>query len=252
MNTTETEKLTNLYISCSRPDNLFEEKYINARRKEHRLFEDWEVQYLPIVSKMHPHHKEWSVRKRSCQRLIKHLEAQKRSLQILEIGCGNGWLSQQLSTIPGSKVIGSDINLMELQQAVRVFCKNSKLKFVYGDIRSGMLDDMNFDVIIFASSIQYFPTLEEILFVSLSHLNPNGEIHILDSPIYREQQIESAKYRSREYFTSIGSPEMSNFYFHHSYGQLSPFNYKLLTNPNSLANRLFLKIPFPWICIRNV
>ena len=230
---------------------MFEERYLNARRKENRIYRDEEVMSLPDIWESHPHYKEWMIRKKSCQRLTHYLKARSRRLDILEIGCGNGWLSNHLSRISNCHVIGSDINLTELQQAVRVFTRKSKLKFIYGDIRSGMLNELKFDMIVFAASIQYFPSLTEIINVSLPRLKSEGEIHILDSPLYKASQLTAAKERSRVYYASLGMPEMARFYFHHPVSALSAFQHKVLSNPYSIRNRLFGKNPFPWIVVKN-
>ena len=147
----------------AQPDKDFEKNYVAARTLERRIYTDEETARLPLIDQDNPHYVEWTIRKRSCQKLLHYLESKKNILSILEVGCGNGWLSHELSRIPGSKIIGLDINLTELQQAARVFNQGSKLKFVYGNILSGILNDLTFDVIVFAASIQYFQSLPEIL-----------------------------------------------------------------------------------------
>ncbi|WP_431210721.1 hypothetical protein ACQ86N_32840 [Puia sp. P3] len=72
---------------------LFEKKYILIRTLENRLYTDDELAKLPEISATHTHHKEWQIRKNSCQRLVRYLSTRRRSPEILEIGCGNGWLS---------------------------------------------------------------------------------------------------------------------------------------------------------------
>ena len=67
-----------------------------------------------------------------------------------------------------AKVTGMDINTVELTQARKVFAKVTNLKFSEGDIRSGILGDEKFDLIVFAASIQYFESLKEILKVAIS------------------------------------------------------------------------------------
>ncbi|HEX4850375.1 MAG TPA: class I SAM-dependent methyltransferase, partial [Puia sp.] len=245
--------INNLYIpSESSPDDLFEVSYLLARQKEYRIYTDDEVRQLPYISKEHRHSEEWTIRKKSCDRLIRYLESKRNSLNILEVGCGNGWLAYQLSRMPGCKVIGLDINLAELRQAARVFDKNSKLKFVYGDIRAGILKDLKFDVIIFAASIQYFHSLSEILNVSLRQLNKEGEIHIIDSKLYKTNEVRAAKERSRLYYETLGLPHMAQYYYHHCINEIKPYHHRILRNPASIINKLFNHDPFFWICAKNV
>src|SRR5256885_16517519 len=98
----------------------FEESYIALRRKENRIYSDKEVAQLPDIDIQHQHFKEWMIRKASAKKLINFFKKKKQPLKILEIGCGNGWLSNQLSGIENSDVTGLDINMEELQQAGRV------------------------------------------------------------------------------------------------------------------------------------
>src|SRR6059058_1085116 len=84
--------------------NEFESAYIDLRIAEKRMYTDEEVAWLPEVDEEHVHKKEWDIRKLSCAKLTRYLGNKRRPLKILEIGCGNGWLSYQLSQIPDSNV----------------------------------------------------------------------------------------------------------------------------------------------------
>jgi ubiquinone/menaquinone biosynthesis C-methylase UbiE len=149
-------------------------------------------------------------------------------------------------------VTGLDINFTELQQAARVFNDDPNLVFIHGDLRSGILSDRSFDCIVFAASLQYFPSLKKIVHFTLSYLKPGGEIHITDTHFYRPLEIEAAKRRTVTYYTSLGYPEMADFYFHHSDNDLRPFHHAQLYKPKAVRNRLFgNKDPFPWIRINN-
>jgi ubiquinone/menaquinone biosynthesis C-methylase UbiE len=170
-------------------------------------------------------------------------------LNILEVGCGNGWMAHRLAEIPGSKVTGLDVNLTELQQAVRVFNHIPNLQFIYGDINANETDDTQYDFIVFAASIQYFPSLKEIITHAMRKLRSNGEIHIIDSNFYKPGEIGAAKERTANYYSDLGFPEMTKQYFHHSTDELNIFHFKTLYQP-SFINRLSNhKNPFPWLCI---
>jgi len=81
-------------------------QYILLRNKEGRIYSDKEVAVLPEIDKEHKHYNEWEVRKDTSGRLIKYLFSKKKALEILEVGCGNGWLTAKLSGIPLSRLIG--------------------------------------------------------------------------------------------------------------------------------------------------
>lgn len=246
--------LTNIKVQGhSRPgDILFEKKYIEIRDLENRLYPDEELMKLPDLPIEHPLYREWQARKRLFNRLYRHLAGRRRSLDILEIGCGNGWLSRQMAEMPYAKVIGLDINFTELQQAARVFVDNPNLSFVHGDIRSGILEGRRFDSIIFAASIEYFPSLKKILHLCMGYLKSGGEIHLIDTRFYRPAEIEGERKATQAYYSSFGYPEMADYHFHYSLCDLKSFHYSILYNPDSMRHR-FLKNSHTghWICIRN-
>ncbi len=235
-----------------RTNNDFEKNYLLCRAIEKRIYSDEEVKQLPERFVNQEHAKEWAIRKRSSQKMYQYLLRQKKVLNILEVGCGNGWFLKTLAGIPDSLLTGTDINLAELEQAERVFSANKRLRFMHGDIRSGILGDDLFDIIIFAASIPYFSSLNEIITRCFEHLLPGGEIHILDSRFYKPHEITEAKQRCIQYFTNQGLPEMAGYYFHHSLSDLAPFRYSILYDPESVFHKLSRnRSPFHWVCIKN-
>jgi SAM-dependent methyltransferase len=228
----------------------FERLYVALREKEKRIYSDDQVLQLPFIESSHPHAAEWALRKQSASGLLNYLRKKKINLNMLEIGCGNGWLSGKLGNIQGSKIAGIDINYPELNQAKRVFGKNTNIQFMPWDIRHVPLE-MTFDIVIFAASIQYFRSFRQTIDKALILLNPGGEIHILDSLFYPESEIVDAQRRSENYYKAIGYAELVQFYFHHSFEALEHYNHKFLFNPLRPLNKLLRKKnPFPWICIK--
>jgi 2-polyprenyl-3-methyl-5-hydroxy-6-metoxy-1,4-benzoquinol methylase len=228
----------------------FEELYIASRQKEKRIYSDAQVSRLPDTDINHIHAGEWKVRKRSAARLLKLLRKKNRPLNILEVGCGNGWLSDKLAGLMNSTVMGIDINEVELIQAKRVFGYKDNIQFAIESLNS-VERSRRYDVIVFAASIQYFPDLHKTIQTGLSLLNPDGEIHILDSHFYHRNEIQAAIQRSHSYYQAIGFEEMADRYFHHAFESLSGFHQKKLFDPLHLKNKIFLgKDPFPWICIK--
>jgi ubiquinone/menaquinone biosynthesis C-methylase UbiE len=228
----------------------FEEKYILLRKKENRLYTDEQVKWLPEIERSHPHYKEWELRKNSRNKLIQHLSQKRTQLNILEVGCGNGWLCHRLSKLPGSNIAGIDINRTELDQARRVFDPIENVEFFYGGIDNQKIRNEKFDAIIFAASIQYFRSLEDIIPPALQLLQPGGEIHILDSHFYKSSELDAARKRSFDYYHSLQFGEMTEFYFHHCLDELDSYNHKMLYHPDFFRNRFIKnKNPFPWICV---
>jgi ubiquinone/menaquinone biosynthesis C-methylase UbiE len=245
VNIQDTYQTSNIYVpGLSRP--AIPEKHPES----HSIYTDREVALLPQPGSSHPRLPEWAGRDASSRRLVRYLSMYKKAAGILEIGCGNGWLSSQLATVPGSKVLGLDLNFTGLQQAARVFGYQPNLKFMYGDFRSGILQGLSFDIIVFAASIQYFPSLKEILGTALKQLNKNGEIHILDTRFYRPEELEAARQSTTAYYISLGFPEMTRHIFHPCIRDLEGFQYRYAYHPHSFWSRLFdKKKGFPWICV---
>jgi SAM-dependent methyltransferase len=184
----------------------------------HNLYSDREVAQLPFVRSTHARCREWTGRIASTDRLVRYLSTHKKAAGILEIGCGNGWLSHRLSAVPGCRVVGLDPNLGELRQAARIFRKQRNLKFIYGEFYSDVLQDLSFDIIVIAASVQYFRSLPQLIRDALVYLRPHGELHLLDSPLQSEQ--------------------------------LSHSHYHYLYNPHSFWNRFRRNdTPHPWVCI---
>ena len=232
--------------------NAFEELYVALRLKEGRIYSEKEIAELPVIAASHPHYKEWLIRKHSCNKLLRYIKRHGHICNILEVGCGNGWLAARLSSETKARVTGIDINTVELEQAKKVFRRIPNLKFVEGDIRSGILADEKFDLIVFAASVQYFKSLKEILKIATRYLTLQGEIHIIDSHLYQPNEIASAKQRSKKYFTDIGFPEMAHFYFHHCIYEIESLQFSILYNPNFWINKLlFRRNPFHWVVIKN-
>lgn len=225
--------------------------YTQLRSKEQRVYTDAEVVKLPKIGAGHPHFKEWLVRQRSCKRLIKHLNKKNKPLDILEIGCGNGWLSAQLAKNTSGQVVGMDINAEELAQASRVFSDTTNLRFIPGDIRVVQPDHSSFDVIVFAASIQYFSSLAEILQPAFQGLRAGGEIHIIDSIFYKKNDVAAARQRTKHYYTNLGFPEAADYYYHHCIEDLEKFSFEILYDPRSWKHRFKKnKSPFFWVCLK--
>ena len=229
----------------------FEQQYLRLRTKEGRVYTDEQVEQFPYIGKTHTHYKEWKTRAASFNKLSAYIKRMPVALNILEVGCGNGWLSAQIATLIKGEVTGTDINHTELEQAKRVFQKKSNLHFINGDIRDGVLINKKFNIIIFAASIQYFSSLHEILDLTSRHLTTGGEVHFLDSHFYRRHEIHAARLRTKDYYLSMGFPELSNYYYHHSIEDLKPHKFIIMHDPGSWKNKLRgTKNPFHWIVIK--
>jgi ubiquinone/menaquinone biosynthesis C-methylase UbiE len=247
-------KIINGFLSESDalPVHAFEKLYVALRFQEGRIYSEEEIAQLPVITASDPHYKEWLIRKNSCNKLKRYIKQHPKICNILEVGCGNGWLAAQLASVIKGLVTGTDINALELEQAWRVFNKMPNLNFIEGDIHEAILGDNKYDLIVFAASIQYFKSLTEILNTAAKYLTLQGEIHIIDTHFYKSSEIPLARVRSKNYFTEKGFPRMADYYFHHNIRELETFSFTVLHDPGSTMNKLlFNKNPFHWIVVKN-
>lgn len=242
-----------------------ERLYLEVRRREGRLLPDEIVRNLPFVSRASPYAREWRWRKRSFARFLsfcKNLPTLRggpsgMTKKILDLGCGNGWMANRLAENPDWEIWAMDINEDELAQGARLFGREN-LRFVYADFppinrwAEGkiMPDFQKFDIIILAASVQYFPDLKELVFSLKKQLKPDGKIHILDSPFYKnELEQKAARQRTLAYYTKIGVPEMAAFYNHHLWSDVEKLGGENMND--RLSVRFLQKIkwlaPFPWV-----
>ena len=233
----------------SKVTNDFEPIYLKVRKKENRIYSDPEVYEFPDTFFYNLHRQEWELRKKSMNRLIKYLKKRDTLATLLELGCGNGWLSAQLARkLENYQITGLDVNMKELEQANRVF-DLSNLEFAYGDIFQDIFPYESFDYLVICSTIQYFPNLAQLINRCRQFVKPGGEIHILDSHLYSDKEVANAKERSDRYYQSIGCMEMSERYFHHPKSELSSFDFEFLYRPGGLFSKK--DSPFPWVKIIN-
>jgi len=235
-------------------NSAFESTYLKVREKEKRIYSNDELKILPFASVSNQHKKEWKLRAKSLQRFRKYLGTKEYRLNILDLGCGNGWFSGQLSRSLNHNFYNVDVNLTELKQGRRVFT-SEQIKFIYSDIFTAEFPKALFKVVIVNAAIQYFPDLKKLLEKLFALITADGEIHIIDSPFYFHNEVKNARKRTADYYNSIGFPEMTNNYFHHTFHELSDFKTEILYNPFSVLKKLgkiFLTkdSPFPWIRIK--
>jgi ubiquinone/menaquinone biosynthesis C-methylase UbiE len=222
----------------------FSEAYLKVREKEQRILSDDDVLKLPHLNKF-----EWPQRVKSTKRFIDYISKKKQALTILDLGCGNGWFTNKIAEISKQNtIVGIDINKEELEQATRLF-KAENIKFVYANVfECNAIFKDEFDIISINGSIQYFEDFEGLITQLKKFLKPGGEIHIIDSPFYKTDDIPEAKKRTLEYYTKLGVPEMAQFYYHHSV--MCVKNFSVLYKNKTTLFRKFLKSkdsPFMWL-----
>lgn len=230
--------------------------YLEMRRKEGRLYTNEELLILPDLSTGHPLKKEWNIRKKTAKRLVGYF-SKSANKRILEVGCGNGWLSNIIGTKTNNKITALDLNEFELLQGAKVFSDNPNLNFVYGNIFENIFTQSYFDFIILLGSVQYFRDFDKLILQLFCHLKKAGEIHILDSNFYSASEIESAQMRTSNYYKSLNAPEMIQYYYHRNWNELNKYNYSVMNSFKVRVTRYIKRTTgigrnvFPWIIIRS-
>ena len=228
-----------------------ESAYVSLRDREGRLYSDNIVAVLPEYSSSDFLNKEWAIRKESMSRLLTYLKQDVSKQEIMELGCGNGWLSNAMAQLTHLNVSGVDVNREELRQATRVFTKGN-LSFAYGDVFSLHFPTKKYHKIIIAAAVQYFSDFSLLISRLMDLLHPMGEIHIIDSPFYEESDSALAKDRSEQYYKKMNAEAMIPFYHHHEWEVLKPYCYRIVKT--SFLKKIQQKAsgtanPFPWIVI---
>ncbi len=219
---------------------MYKEKealYIKVRDAEGRVPANDVVKSFPYVPADNPYKNEWDTRAKNLLRLLQYLEKKfEKPTKILDVGCGNGWMSHALYK-QGYSVTGVDLNLTELKQAEEIFGEPEGLKWMYADILNDDIGE-RFDIILFAASCQYFPDLEVLTSHISGLLHNGGEIHLYDSMFYDRKELPAARQRSIDYYTRLGFPQMADYYFHHAYDTVKKLGFH-----NMNTRRWFTKKP---------
>ncbi|AWX13387.1 malonyl-[acyl-carrier protein] O-methyltransferase BioC [Mergibacter septicus] len=109
-----------------------------------------------------------------CQKLRQLLLQQVDLLQckkVLEIGCGTGELTRQLMDIISSEQW--IVNDLYASQYIQALCQNSVYRFIQGDAEQWPFSG-DFDLVVSASTFQWFEQPQRFLDMVASHLSPNG------------------------------------------------------------------------------
>lgn len=96
---------------------------------------------------------------------------------ILEIGCGTGFLTNELiDKFPEAQITSTDISSNMITKCQEKFKQSDKLKFEVMDGENIHLDN-SFDLIISSMTFQWFEDLLKAIGQMKNKLNPNGEIY---------------------------------------------------------------------------
>jgi ubiquinone/menaquinone biosynthesis C-methylase UbiE len=155
---------------------------------------------LPFEDLSKRNTRQWAIRARTYQHLITHVirpmaEEKRRSLHILDLGAGNGWLSYRLSSL-GHRPVAADIliNPLDGLAAARHYRSHLDTMFPCLQAEADALPfaSATFDMVIFNASFHYSINYETTLREALRCANASGAVIIADTPWYAKKESGDA------------------------------------------------------------
>ena len=137
---------------------------------------------------------DWKIRAASFVALTEILGARST---ILDLGAGNGWLSNRLAET-GHDVFAVDL-LTNLEDGLGAW-RNYQTRFTPVQAEFSFLPfPLTFaDALIFNASIHYAESYEQVLTEGLRVLKPEGMLVIMDSPVYHDEASGNAMVQERK------------------------------------------------------
>jgi ubiquinone/menaquinone biosynthesis C-methylase UbiE len=168
----------------------FIKDYETVRRSEGRGSESANYyRALPFKDLSGRYKADWAIRARSFNVLVKNVLTRLqvplgRALKVLDLGAGNGWLSNRLAA-HGDRVIAVDLSVNE-QDGLGAW-KHYEHSFipVQAEFNHLPVADRYADAIIFNASLHYSEDYAKTLKEALRVLSTTGLVIIMDSPVYR-------------------------------------------------------------------
>lgn len=180
---------------------------------------------LPFRDLTGRHSDQWTIRGKTFRFFVKRILPvfeSGRSLNVLDLGAGTGWLSYRL-TKRGHRPVAVDIcaDPRDGLAAARHYWTVLTMPFplVEAEFESLPFADAQFDLAVFNSSLHYSTDYEKTLAEAMRCLRPAGQVAILDSPIYRRREHgermreeRHRQFQARYGFRSDSIPSMEYLY----------------------------------------
>jgi ubiquinone/menaquinone biosynthesis C-methylase UbiE len=157
---------------------------------------------LPFKDRSGRHKADWRIRARSYHILVNKVltrlqDPLERSLKILDLGAGNGWLSNRLSA-QGDRVFAIDVSINDLDGLGAWKYYEHTFTPLQAEFNHLPIADRFADAVIFNASLHYSENYAETLKEALRVLPPQGCLVIMDSPVYRRGESGKQMMKERE------------------------------------------------------
>jgi SAM-dependent methyltransferase len=189
--------------SRARAFHAFVERYEFVREAEGRRLQDPKVlKALPYLGGSGARRREWAIRAKSFRTLIRDVvapfeRAARRSLRVLDLGSGVGWLAYRLAR-RGHDVAAVDLLVNDFDGLGVHRHYDGAFLSVEAEFDRLPFGDAAFDVVVYNASFHYASDYAATLEESLRVLSPGGRIVVMDTPLYREASSGEAMVRERE------------------------------------------------------
>jgi SAM-dependent methyltransferase len=154
--------------------------------------------------------RDWKIRARSFRRLLDTIiipmeRKTNRKLKILDLGAGNGWLSYRLAQ-RGHILAAVDLQTDPLDGLGAHHHYDQPFVPVQADYNHLPFSNNQADAVIFNASFHYSTNYEASLIEALRILRAEGQVVILDSPIYHDTHsgVEMVREREEHFQESYG------------------------------------------------
>lgn len=179
---------------------------------------------------------DWRIRAASFDAFLKRIiSPSKQALRILDLGAGNGWLSNRLAR-RGHSVAAVDLMTNDFDGLGCWHFYETDLTPVQAEFDRLPFTNGTADLVIFNASLHYSVNIRETLAESLRVLGSTGNLVMLDSPVYRDagSGAQMVKERESQFANRFGFPSNA----------LPSENYLTYSKLNELAAALELKWQF--------
>jgi ubiquinone/menaquinone biosynthesis C-methylase UbiE len=137
---------------------------------------------LPYQDLSERNSEQWRIRARTYRYFEKNL-IEERSLDILDLGAGNGWMSYRLAQ-RGHRPVAIDI-FTDAEDGLAAAREYGLFPVVEAEFDRLPFADSQFDLAVFNSSLHYSTDYHGTLGEARRCIKPGGLIVVLDSPLYK-------------------------------------------------------------------